>query len=130
MVVEFGPLPDGHLGEWDIATRTVWIRPGLTQVQRRCVLAHELEHARTGDRPIEDPVLDARRERQVEEAAARRLITIDALIDGLQWCRDERELAAHLWVDRTAIRARLDGLTTEEHDYIDGRLGAAKEDVA
>ncbi|MCW2551117.1 MAG: Che9cp43 [Mycobacterium sp.] len=43
----------------------------------------------------------------VDEIAARRLITSDALCDGLRWTRQPRELAEHLWVDEPTLQARM-----------------------
>ena len=115
------PLPAGVLGCWHSPTRTIHLAPGLTEAQRRAVLEHELEHARHDDQPLHDPVLHARRERQTERAAARRLITLDAL----SWCRDEQEVALYVGVDRQMVRARLDGLTDSEKATIERRLMAA-----
>jgi hypothetical protein len=86
--------------------RRIWLAHGLTQAERRCTLTHELVHRERGAAPA-DPAAAAREERAVDEIAARRLITTDALIDGLRWSRQPRELAEHLWVDEPTLQARM-----------------------
>ena len=48
----------------------VWLRSDMTQVERRCVLAHELEHLRRDHRECQPPAV----ERVVEHYAARWLL--------------------------------------------------------
>lgn len=129
-VIERAHLPKDLLGYYDAERHVVVVAHGLTAAQRRAVIAHELEHARHGDRPCLDPILHARRERATERASSRRLITLDALVDALLWCRDEQEMAWHLHVDTIAVRARLDGLTDEEKDQIARRIAVTEEGVA
>jgi hypothetical protein len=67
-----------------------------------------------------DPAAAAREERQVDEIAARRLITTEALVDGLRWTRQLDDLAEHLWVDRPTLNVRmatLDPLEVAELEY-------------
>lgn len=61
--------------------RVIWMDPRLTQVQRRCTIAHEAVHCERG------VPADAREERAVEVIAARRLVALDALVDALVWSR-------------------------------------------
>lgn len=86
--------------------RRIWLARGLTQAERRCTLTHELVHRERGPVPI-DPVGATREERVVEEISSRRLIALSALVDGLRWTRQPRELAEQLWVDEPTLRARL-----------------------
>lgn len=103
----------------------------LQQSQRRSALAHELAHVdlghvqTAGDGPTGSRA--ARRcERQADQLAAERLITVDQLVEALLWSQDERELAEMLWVDVATVRARLRGLSAAEHKLIDERLWAAE----
>lgn len=111
-----------RLGWWDADTRTIHLVRGLTQRQRRAVLAHECEHASNDDRPLLSEILNARRERATDVVAARRLIPVEQLIDALRWTGNERELAEELWVDVHTVRVRLSSLTALErrrlHDAV------------
>lgn len=51
--------------------------------------------------------MQATEERIVDELAARRLIDLPELIDGLRWTRDLEELADALWVDRPTLSTRM-----------------------
>jgi len=93
----------------------------LDQAARRSTLAHELGHLERGPVP-DDPRGQAREERAVSALAARRLITISALIDGMRWTRDRDELAEMLWVDVPTLEARLDGLDPVEVSQMEHEL--------
>jgi hypothetical protein len=97
-------LPDRIMGLQ--LGRRIWLARGLTQAERRCTLTHELVHRERGPLPT-DPTGAMREERAVDEIASRRLITIDALTDGLRWSRQPRELAEHLWVDEPTLQTRM-----------------------
>lgn len=117
--VVFADLGPETLGWWDPETRTVFLRRGLTQRQRRSVLAHECVHASHDDRPILNAVLNAKRERATDEVAARRLIPLERLIEALRWSGNERELADELWVDVHTVRVRFAALTRRERAAIE-----------
>lgn len=89
----------------------------LTQAERRGTLTHELAHRERGPVPAA-----AAEERAVDRIAARRLITVEQLLDGLRWTRDPDQLAEHLWVDLPALRARMDGLDPIEVADPENRL--------
>lgn len=100
-------LPEGTLGVTDHDARTITLTEGMTQAQRRCTIAHEVEHAVAG------PVLETHREREerrVEAVAARRLLPDPhEVADALVWARGDLTVAAdELWVDEATLRARLD----------------------
>lgn len=129
--VRFDDLID-ELGYWDPETRTITLDRGQTQVERRCTLAHELEHLARGDENVAhvSPVLAARQEIAACTRAARRLIPLADLISALLWSQDERELADALNVDEDTIRVRLLTLTPGEHSIIDERLWQAEGQIA
>lgn len=112
--VVFADLPEGLLGCTDAESRTIYLRSGMTQAQRRSTLAHELAHA------VDPESL----EHCVDQAAVRRLIPLDVLAGALAWSQDEYELSRELWVDVPTVRARLEGLTEDERDEIEQRLAA------
>jgi Zn-dependent peptidase ImmA (M78 family) len=43
------PMPDGLQGAYDLQTGTIYTSNQLSDDQRRCVLAHEISHARHRD---------------------------------------------------------------------------------
>lgn len=129
--LRFEDLVD-DLGYWDPDSRTIVLDRNQTQAERRCTLAHELEHVARGDENIThvSPVLAARQEIAACTRAARRLIPLEALISALLWSQDERELAEVLNVDEDTIRVRLLTLTPGEHSVIDERLWDAEGQIA
>lgn len=107
------PLPDDLRAAW---TQTgLFLRPGLTQAQRRCALTHEIVHLERGPVP-RNPVLAAAEERIVADIAARRLIPLRSLLDAFMWTRptNHYDLADELWVDVPTLRIRLSGLDRHE----------------
>jgi hypothetical protein len=65
--------PDEHGG-------AVMLRRGLTQVERRCLLSHELVHLERGGGSVHpDPIVRAREERAVDRIVAARLVPEDEL---------------------------------------------------
>lgn len=77
-------------GRWYPTRREIRLRAGMTAMQERSVLAHELAHAILGH-PHSTPKLEA----QADRWAARRLVTVDDLErvamesdDPGRWCVD------------------------------------------
>lgn len=105
-----------------IAGDTIWIRTGLLQVERRCTLAHELEHHKRGHDGCQPEAV----ERAVRHAAARYLApSPHAVADALVWAGGHLGTAAdELWLDVATMAARLDGrhLHPAERAIIVGRL--------
>lgn len=95
-------LPDGidALTHWD--GRTIWVRHGLSQVERRCTIEHERQHVLRGPGGVVEL-----EERAVDIAAARTLIKLEHLIDGAKWARSMPELADELNVTEHVLHARL-----------------------
>jgi hypothetical protein len=100
---------------------TIWLCRLLDQAARRSTLAHEIVHLERGPVPA-DARGRAREERAVSAEAARRLITIDALADGLAWTRDPDQLAEALWVDVPTLKARMGSLDPVEVAELEHRL--------
>lgn len=115
------PLPDGVAGLTCWRSRTITLATGLLQAQRRSTIAHEVEHALRGP-TLRGEWWQAREEAAVEQAAARKLIGLDALADALAWSLSLEEAAAELWVDVGLLRARLAGLSAGERAWLEGRL--------
>lgn len=120
------PLPDGTLGRTDWATKTIMLDIGMLQAQRRSTIAHELEHAHRGP-AHPDPVLTAKDEVAVEQAASRKLITIEALGEAMAWSDNIHEIADDLWVDPDMVETRLRHLHPAERHYLRRRLSHKKE---
>ena len=114
-------LPSDLLGVTDFHARTVTLDSRLLQAERRCTMAHEVEHIRRGPMPS-DPVLAAREEAAVDRAAARKLIGIDELGEALAWAGTLAEAAQQLWVDEDTLVARLRHLHPAEVHYLHRRL--------
>lgn len=84
----------------------IYLDNRLLQVERRCTLAHELEHIRRGHTGCQSSAV----ERTVEAAAARWLLpdprdVADALVSSGM---DLHLAADHVWVDVDTLTARLD----------------------
>jgi hypothetical protein len=97
----------------------------LLQRERRAALTHELEHIRLG----RTDHCTARDESLVRQAAARRLISVEELVQALLWTRDIEELAEELWVDAETVKTRLEHLHPSERHYLRRRL-ASHEEIA
>lgn len=114
-------LPADLLGVTDFRTRTVILDERLLQAERRCTLAHELEHIRRGRVPA-DPVLAVREEAAIDRTVARKLIGISELGDALAWASGPAEAAEELWVDEATLSARLRHLCPAEVRHLRQRL--------
>lgn len=113
-------LPLEVWGLTDRRRRVVTLSKRLTQAERRCTIAHELEHF---DVPTpDDPVLRERLERQIDQRVARLLIPLDRLGDALAWAHSLTEAAEELWVDEDTLRTRLEHLHPAERAYLTQRL--------
>lgn len=94
-------------------TRTITLDPRQTQAERRCTIAHEVEHVHRGP-VVDDPRAIAREESAVEQAVARRLIPLPRLADALAWSLDPHEVAEALWVDVDTVLVRVEHLHPSE----------------
>ena len=111
----------GCLGEWN--ADGIAIDGTSNQRERRCTLTHEIVHIERGPVP-NDPHLAVKEERVVECITARRLITLETLIDALVWNRLQvnDEMAEELWVALPTLQHRVRDLTDCERQYIDQEL--------
>lgn len=73
---------------WTPDNRTVWLRPDLHPIERKCALAHELGHA-AGGHTHQTGVLAARQELHADRYAAHLLISAQAYADA------ERDFGPH-----------------------------------
>lgn len=122
LVLHWQELRPGMWGATD--GERVWLDPRQLQVERRCTLAHELEHIRRGHRGCQGP----RSEASVRHAAAVYLAPDpDAVADALVWAQgDLGQAADSLWLDHPTMEARLDlaNMCPGERAIIDARVSA------
>lgn len=100
-------------GAWSRENRTIVIASGLSVVQERCVLAHELEHVYADDRGCEELASTVRLERRIDRAAARKLVAISDLAEVAQWAPDLPTAAAELMVTERILTIRVNDLRGE-----------------
>lgn len=121
ITLRWAHLPDGILGYADYEFGEVVLAKGMTQTERRCTIAHEVEHLLRG--PVA-PHMVAREEIVVDKNVARLLLpNIDEVADALAWADGHAEAAEELWVDEHTLRARLKHLHPAERGYLKSRLG-------
>lgn len=92
---------------------TIVIASGLSVVQERCVLAHEIEHVLADDDACADRALAVRRERRADLEAARKLVAISDLAAVAQWAPDVQSAAHELQVTERMLTVRLNDLRGE-----------------
>lgn len=114
-------LPPPYLAVTD--GEHIWMRKGLLQVERRCVLTHELAHIDLGHTTHQDGTAEAR----VRRRAARRLLSVDQLLPVALWTQDVGEAADELWVTVEVLEDFIDSLSPGEIADIEAAVSAAKE---
>lgn len=118
-------LPDEMFGYTNYEANEVVLAHDLTQAERRCTIAHEVEHILRGPVP---PHLIEREEKAVDRNVARLLLpNIDEVADALAWANDIVTAAEELWVDEGTLKARLTYLHPAERAYLKNRLGGPWE---
>ena len=121
--VVYAYLPGDMTGIYDRVLDIIVIDPRCDAATRRSTEAHERVHAERGDGLCEDHWFNAKQERTVEREAARRLIPVHLLEDGLRWCSPHpAELAHYLEVDVDMLHARIEALTDEEKSVLERSL--------
>lgn len=113
-------LPIEIIGLTDFPVRAVTLDRNLSQAERRCTIAQEVEHIRRGPVPSE-PVLAAREgPRWTRRSRARRLIDLHRLGEALAWAGTIEE--GEMWVDVDTLRVRLDHLHPCEVHFLRRRI--------
>lgn len=100
-------------GAWSPVHRKVVIAAGLTPIQTRCVLAHEVEHVLANDGGCGFGVLTERQERRADVEAARKLVPLSDLAEVAGQCPDRADAAALLGVTERMLTIRLTDLQGE-----------------
>ena len=105
-------------GLWLPDKMTVVIADGISAVQERCTLAHEVEHVLAGDRSCGASTAESRlsavqREQHADREAARKLVAISDLGRVAQRGLDRTDTAAELRVTERLLDIRLDDLKGE-----------------
>jgi Zn-dependent peptidase ImmA (M78 family) len=100
-------------GAWSREHQSVVIASGLSAVQERCVLAHELEHVWADDSDCGNQTQSIRQERRADLGAARKLIAISDLAEVAQWAPDAHTAAGELMVTERLLEVRLNDLRGE-----------------
>ena len=88
----------------------IWLDPRLSQVERRCVLTHELVHLEYGHRGCQPPAV----EHVVRVRTAERLVELEDLAAAVKWTVDPDELAEELWVTPMVLQDRVAALSASE----------------
>lgn len=104
-------LGEETLGVTDFDERTITLNTGMTQAQRRSTIAHETAHVERGPAPH---WMKPREESLVDQIAARRLISFEALARAVVWAHTVEELAEELWVDEETALCRLRHMHSSE----------------
>lgn len=110
-------LPPGITASTD-GQRTIWLRKGLTRVQARCAVHHELVHIKYGHTQRQPE----RIEHRVRAETARNLLDVPRMIEAWKWSCCLSEMAAELSVTETVLTDRLDALTPAESAVIFNRM--------
>ena len=112
LTIEFVP---GLRPRGTYAAGLVQIREGLSQRERRVVIAHEIVHCERGDDGIACTRWHLRKqERTVHLLAARRLLPIEEIIA----VQCEPEPAVALWVDDYTLALRMSALDWREREML------------
>lgn len=98
---------------WSPSQRTIVLASGLSAIQERCVLAHEVEHVLADDRGCTGGPLAVFAERRADREAARKLIAISDLAEVAQHTDSLQLAAAQLQVTERMLRIRLRDLDGE-----------------
>lgn len=104
-------------GLWLPKEYTVVVAEGLSPVQERCTLAHEVEHILAGDGGCSSAdgtaLSPVRREQAADRQAARKLVGISDLAPAAHRGLSVSEVAAELGVTERLVMVRLDDLKGE-----------------
>lgn len=96
-------------GVWSPRHGAVVVAEGLSVVQERCVLAHEIEHILARDAGCAGRISIAA-ERHADRLASRKLIALSDYCRVRQWAQDMYQMAEELQVTPWMLRARAEDL--------------------
>lgn len=133
--VKYEPGPDAatRYPEWVIRHRSlggvvpevlcpvrkvILIDSGQTWPEKRCSLAHAVAHLDLGHVQTAHGHFAGRQERDADQLAARRLITVRDLAAVLCWTRYRTEVAAELDVDLPTLATREHHMHPSERHYL------------
>lgn len=114
-------LPDDMYGKTDFWERVITLREGMSFEERRCTIAHELEHIRRGPTSKCAVLME---EAVVDRTVARYLLPcVRQVVDEMVWHRGDYEMTSEgLWVDPWTLEVRLATLEVPEQAYLLDRL--------
>ena len=98
--------------------KVILINNAHTWPAKRSSLAHAVAHLDLGHATTASAYFEKREERDADQLAARRLITLDALAEVLCWTRDYGEIAEELLVDVFMLKVRERHLHVAERHYL------------
>lgn len=113
-LIRHRPLPEGLREVLCPQRRVIVIDAGDSWPAKRCSLAHAIAHLDLGHAEIPGRIFDRDHERHANQMAARRLVTVEQLVDVLCWTQYETEVAEELQVDLETLRTRRDHLHPSE----------------
>lgn len=119
------PTPGNKPAWWSPRSDHILMRPDLSQVERRCHLAHELAHRdlkHSGECGANRSLTVQKQERAADELAAGRLIDLERFIDALCWSDDEDLIADYLWVTRHMLTVRVKTMLGGERRIVRAEL--------
>lgn len=123
------PTPAGKAAWWSPALDHIILRPDLSRIERRVHLAHELAHRDLGHSAACDGRGSRRQERAADGLAARRLISLCALLDALCWTDCTAQAAEALGVTEHLLDVRLEQMRGGERRWIAVRLKERRPDL-
>ncbi|HEY3925238.1 MAG TPA: ImmA/IrrE family metallo-endopeptidase [Acidothermaceae bacterium] len=126
IVFNMASLPTGDAW-WLPGIQAIAVNRGLSRIERRCALAHELAHVDLGDVHM-DGRAGRRNEDEADQLAARRLITIEELAavifaDDYQTAADALDVSEHI------LRVRMKHLHPAERGALK-RARSMREETA
>lgn len=75
-IIEEAELPTKWRGAYSHQRQTIYLVKGMSNRERRCTLAHEVQHAIAGDVASDDPYISLRMEKLASRRAANCLIDL------------------------------------------------------
>ena len=123
LVLLDAPMPER--GRYYHRFKAIVLRRGMSLVEQRVTLWHELVHAERGDETCTSKYEHTR----VEREAARRAIDVHDLAEALRWSQHPSEVADQLKVTEELLHVRLDALHPAERGLLE-RAVAMKEHTA